>query len=674
MRKCPQCGRALAEDRSRFCDACGCDLSATAQPETGSEASSDTGMPVPTGQSDNPALSAPVREDPGRREDGESPPRLRLYVNTNQFYMQGFSGIVHLKVENPTNEDYPLVNLRMTGDVPVEGRSFELVLGPRESKERRFQLRTLTSQGAKALSLEIRLLTTGRVREYRTDVTIPVLERVSTAKDFLLHIGNIELGQSSQKFNVGGVINIDIKNKVDRGQIRTANELMAEIGKLPPSFQPLDIELVSEGVVARRRRRWPWVLSAAVLVLACLAALVVRQPSATSRPSRDAQSVATSAQQEATAAGDPAARPVPSPEAQPDRNAVVSPVEPQPAEPSTGWSLDEAVERLAGQIRKTMEGEEGPCYWNPMTGPGGTRTRFDVVLENRLFVVFEKDERMTLAGAESDTPIQKDTRITLSRAQKDEVVVLSGAVSVAGGRRQLDAVPLLLDDSLKRLLLQKVATRPEMGQPPGTAAAVLELSPLQMIYSITGMHNAGGVWESVRVTNGATLHSGDCFKINFETNENCYVYVLLYGSGGIAQRLFPHEQIHLDNAIRGGTPYALPDGENWYYLDDVRGTETVYLVASYEPMRDIADLLTRMTQADQDSKSVLSQQIQQDVGRVRTRGLDSDEYVVSLWRGVSTVAPSPQWVLEHEGKRVQAVTQTVRGAAALVEVVSFEHR
>lgn len=182
----------------------------------------------------------------------------------------------------------------------------------------------------------------------------------------------------------------------------------------------------------------------------------------------------------------------------------------------------------------------------------------------------------------------------------------------------------------------------------------------------------GGVWENVPLETSTSLKGGDCFKINFKTNQDCFVYVLLYGSGGIADTLFPRKEISLDNNVKGDRLYSLPDGGNWYYLDNVPGTETIYLVACYEPMKNIAGVLAKMERADPGRKRGFSRDIQQEISSIQTRGLESDRFVFSQ-RGISGIAPKPTWNLTHEGSTIEAVTEVVQGAGS-IKIVSFEHK
>jgi len=238
----------------------------------------------------------------------------------------------------------------------------------------------------------------------------------------------------------------------------------------------------------------------------------------------------------------------------------------------------------------------------------------------------------------------------------------------------VEKVEMELDSYMQTLLSKTTATPDEISKNPNLKPDLIEMPPLEVTYSIMGMHNVQGVWQEVAVKTGTSLSSGDCFKINFKVNEACFFYVLLYGSGGIAQCLFPHEKIGIDNSVEGDILCSLPDGENWYYLDSVTGTETIYLVACYEPMKNLTAVLARMEQADPDRKLNLSRDMQREVDDIQTRGLDSDKYVISQFRGISDIAQGPKWDLKHKEQTIQAVTEIVRGMGSVVQVVSFEHK
>ena len=104
-----------------------------------------------------------------------------------------------------------------------------------------------------------------------------------------------------------------------------------------------------------------------------------------------------------------------------------------------------------------------------------------------------------------------------------------------------------------------------------------------------------GSHELVTVEDGQVLRDGrgdpargDRLKVQFQTNCACYVYVLGIDATGYVANIFPDpDDPGLGNPVEPGTQYVLPRGEDWWGLDDYRGVEQVYFVASRVPRPDI---------------------------------------------------------------------------------------
>jgi hypothetical protein len=206
-----------------------------------------------------------------------------------------------------------------------------------------------------------------------------------------------------------------------------------------------------------------------------------------------------------------------------------------------------------------------------------------------------------------------------------------------------------------------------------TANEKRESPHLELTYSVTGAHHSEKEWIGVPLRDGTSLWSGDYFKVSFKTSEDCYVYVLLYGSAGIAQCLFPHEEIASKNYIKANVLYTVPEGSDWYCLDSVPGTETIYILACYEQMNNVQELLREMESADLDSKLAFSADVRQHIQNMQIQTLAQEERGPNQ-RGVSGIASGPIWDLPHNGKSIEAVTEIVAGQGSLVKVISFEHR
>ena len=90
-------------------------------------------------------------------------------------------------------------------------------------------------------------------------------------------------------------------------------------------------------------------------------------------------------------------------------------------------------------------------------------------------------------------------------------------------------------------------------------------------------------------------HAGDKFRIMFRANSDSYIYVIAIDGSGWAQGVYPPPSAPLGNPVTKDQPYVLPGGSNWYSLDQFRGVETIFVVASRAPRRDIEDVLKGIT-------------------------------------------------------------------------------
>lgn len=104
-------------------------------------------------------------------------------------------------------------------------------------------------------------------------------------------------------------------------------------------------------------------------------------------------------------------------------------------------------------------------------------------------------------------------------------------------------------------------------------------------------------YESIKFSPGTTLRSGDQFKLSFKTDGDGYVYVVNFDPSGKAEILFPHLEAGSDNRVKGGQTYEIPaSSDTWYYLDDVKGEEILYIVASPFPIPNLDSLVADLKQ------------------------------------------------------------------------------
>jgi hypothetical protein len=89
--------------------------------------------------------------------------------------------------------------------------------------------------------------------------------------------------------------------------------------------------------------------------------------------------------------------------------------------------------------------------------------------------------------------------------------------------------------------------------------------------------------------------AGDKFRIMFRPHTDGYVYVVAIDGSGWAQGIFPPPTSPLANPVKAGEQYVLPEGNNWFSLDQFKGIETIFFVASQEKRQDLEEILQSIT-------------------------------------------------------------------------------
>jgi len=184
-------------------------------------------------------------------------------------------------------------------------------------------------------------------------------------------------------------------------------------------------------------------------------------------------------------------------------------------------------------------------------------------------------------------------------------------------------------------------------------------TPLQLEASVIVQRKTDRGYDAVLLKEGETLYTNDNIKVFFRTNQDCYVYVLLFGSSGEASRIFPNQQVNMSNRVEAKKDYYIPPGDDWFWLDDKIGTETIYVIAGYEPLRDIDKLLVEMEQAGSD-KVEASRKVEQSLN--------------AQTRGIGGVRPGqPVTFVTADGKKIERVSEVVEGKMKAVRKISFQH-
>lgn len=200
-----------------------------------------------------------------------------------------------------------------------------------------------------------------------------------------------------------------------------------------------------------------------------------------------------------------------------------------------------------------------------------------------------------------------------------------------------------------------------------------EVPPIQVHWTLTGL--CGSYMKDETLHDGAVLYSGDKFQVRFQAVSDCYVYLIHFGPDGRAMSLFPHPKIKMTNFCRGGIEYVVPEGDQWYTLDDNPGVETVYLVASYERVVDeeLKSLLSRIEKAGSaKGRDQVALSLSEGVEELALHSRSSAGVVIA--RGISGVEEVVRFQIPlPDRNRIERVSEVISGHFTAVKRVRIQH-
>jgi len=95
-----------------------------------------------------------------------------------------------------------------------------------------------------------------------------------------------------------------------------------------------------------------------------------------------------------------------------------------------------------------------------------------------------------------------------------------------------------------------------------------------------------GIEETVK--DGEIIRQDEQYAVEFRAGSDPYIYIFQLDSKGTLISVFPNRKYSgLTNPVTPGTFYRIPDSrEDWFSLDENKGTEKIILLSSREPLLD----------------------------------------------------------------------------------------
>ncbi|MEE9288036.1 MAG: DUF4384 domain-containing protein, partial [Bacteroidota bacterium] len=123
----------------------------------------------------------------------------------------------------------------------------------------------------------------------------------------------------------------------------------------------------------------------------------------------------------------------------------------------------------------------------------------------------------------------------------------------------------------------------------------------------------------VSIQHDTVLTSGDQFKLYVQPVVKCYVYLIWYDSRKDLQMMLPYDFKQFSTDWKNGKNYFIPKGREWYELDENKGREVLYLLASKERLSGLEDLLESYVTASDDKKEVAKAKVLSELRDTRRR-------------------------------------------------------
>ena len=128
------------------------------------------------------------------------------------------------------------------------------------------------------------------------------------------------------------------------------------------------------------------------------------------------------------------------------------------------------------------------------------------------------------------------------------------------------------------------------------------------------------------ITRDTALKSGDQIKFFVKLEPPGFLYLIYQSSQREMSVLFPYRFKQLDSSSTLSGKHYIPQGNQWFELDDHTGQEKFYLLASTQRLFDLEALINQYESADKAKKSGLAEKITSEIRNLRKRHLKFKTY------------------------------------------------
>ena len=128
------------------------------------------------------------------------------------------------------------------------------------------------------------------------------------------------------------------------------------------------------------------------------------------------------------------------------------------------------------------------------------------------------------------------------------------------------------------------------------------------------------------ISRDTALKSGDQIKFFVKPQSPSYLYLIYQSSQRELSVLYPSRFKQLDSQDAESGSQYIPDGNQWFELDEHSGQEKFFLLASIKRLVALETLINQYESADKAKKSALAEKITGEIRNLRKRHLKFKTY------------------------------------------------
>jgi hypothetical protein len=111
---------------------------------------------------------------------------------------------------------------------------------------------------------------------------------------------------------------------------------------------------------------------------------------------------------------------------------------------------------------------------------------------------------------------------------------------------------------------------------------------IEVRWVMAGIEKDADPARPISISPEATLRTGDKIKMYLKVISKCFFYLFYHTPEGQLRLIYPDSLP--SKALASGTQLTVPQGDQWFELDEQTGTETFHVLVSPTPLRSIETL------------------------------------------------------------------------------------